>query len=176
MPIQFDHSVRIVSLANLEAMAKRISGVCHRFTVSNVSANRVYVTYSNPDEYGNESPITCAFPRYAGGFNSVAVVLEYVGRITGAQGDSEAWQAFEQIKDCPQLWRDPNSGEWKTEYEIRVAEYPQFAVKSQWDKNGCLQTWFADGDATGFADYREAQKRAIELCKMHESELAKLAK
>jgi hypothetical protein len=54
----------MVGLANLAAMCKHVSGVCHRFTMDepSKSARFVRVTYSNPDEYGNDRPVTALYP------------------------------------------------------------------------------------------------------------------
>ncbi len=124
MKTQFDSKIRVVALANLNAMCKRTSGVCHRYTVTKVTPNRVHVTYSNPDEYGNESPITAEFPAYPSDFDgkdNPTVVLHIV-RLTGARGDSEAWQSFCPLLDCPPLWRSPKYGadEWKTAEECKA--------------------------------------------------------
>lgn len=164
MKSQFDWKKRIVSAENLRAMCDRISGTCHRFAVDRVTANRVHVRYSNPDEYGSDRPVTAVYPAYSQGQDTEnpAVVLDLL-RTTGGT-DSEDWQAFEQINDCPVLWRNPNSGQWETEYEIRVRQYPDLAIRSEWDKDGCIQTWFA-ADGVAFSDYREAQDRAVAIAK-----------
>lgn len=66
MKTQFDCEIRVVSLANLEAMCAHVSGFCHRFKVEKVTRSRVHVSYSNPDEYGSESPMIAVFPCYPG--------------------------------------------------------------------------------------------------------------
>lgn len=126
MKTQFDSKVRVVALANLIAMCERVSGVCHRFSVSKVTATRVRVAYSNPDEYGNESPIEAEFPCYPSDFDgkdNPSVVLHMV-RVIGARGDSEAWQSFSPILDCPVLWRSPRYGvdEWLSGDEIKAKQ------------------------------------------------------
>jgi hypothetical protein len=158
---QFDHKIRAVSLENLRAMCERTSGTCHVYSVDKVTANRVYVSYSNPDEYANDHPITAvlpSFPMY--GPENPAVVLDAL-RFTGGT-DSEDWQGFTPLFDCEPLWRNPDNGEWESEYEIRVRQNPEIAVKSQWDKDGCVQTWFAS-DGKTFPDYREAQAHACAM-------------
>lgn len=118
MKTQQDTKVRMVALENLKAMCKKISGVCHRFWVEKVGQNRVYVCYSNPDEYGNEAPITAVFPCYSSGWkedeDNPRVVLEPI-KYTGGR-DEEDWQAFFQLYDCPTLWR--HSDIWLTHKEI----------------------------------------------------------
>ncbi len=165
---QFDHSVRIVSLENLRAMAARISGTCHRFTVadrlpcpdSHVRTVRVY--YSNPDEFGNECQTCAHYPAYAQ-HDGIAVVLDAM-RYTGGRRDDESWQAFHELTDCPELWRDPTSGTWQTEYEALVQRFPQFKVTSSWDKDGCVQTWHVG--TNDFTSFREASDFAGTLMKI----------
>lgn len=122
MKTQFDAKERVVSLENLNAMCERISGFCHRFEVVKVSRSRVHIAYSNPDEYGNESPMTAVFPCYPStfdGHDNPAVVLDYL-RIINDDHDGEGWQCFEELRSCPILWRDPETGAWMSEDEIRA--------------------------------------------------------
>lgn len=167
MKIQSDTSVRVVALSNLEAILERISGTAHRFYVEKVTPNRVTIGYSNPNEYGTPYPVFAHYPAYPNSFGekeSPLVVLDAV-RFTGNSDDSEVWQSFEQITDCPQLWRAGLDGEWSTGYEIRVARHPEYKVESFWDKDGCIQTWHCQGYA--FRSHREATEfadaRMIEL-------------
>jgi hypothetical protein len=109
---QFDWAKRVVSLVNLEAMCKYISGTCHEFKVSKVTRNRAYVEYSNPTEYGTPEPMTLVLPCYPGGWDSTAVVLD----ILNVQHDNwhgEGWQAFQPLLDCPTLWRNPQTDTWE---------------------------------------------------------------
>lgn len=127
MKTQMDHKYRVVTVANLEAMCERISGVCHRFEVSKVSRSRVHVEYSNPNEYGTETPMTAVFPCYPGAFadaDNPYVVLDMV-RVIGDTWDGEGWQAFTPLLDCPTLWRDPASETWKTHAEIGESPEPR---------------------------------------------------
>ncbi len=172
MKAQYDYQKRVVSLDNLIAMCSRISGTCHHFRVDETGTGRVRVTYSNPDEYGNSRyPITAHFPSYPGPDGSRSIVLDAV-RYTAGQRfiDDESWQAFQALFDCPVLWRNPQTDTWQTEYEIRVVQHPEFAVRSEWDKGGCIQTWFV-GKSTGeshslsFGCYQDAQAKAVELMK-----------
>lgn len=118
MKTQQDSKVRMVALENLKAMCKRVSGVCHRYSVTKVSRSRVHVEYSNPDEYGHEHPMTAVFPCYPSGFGDDAenprVILEYL-RIMNDNWDGEGWQAFEILRDCPVLWRNPEGNVWAPE-------------------------------------------------------------
>lgn len=121
--LQSDKKVRVVALSNLEAMCARISGVCHRFEVVYVSGNRVKVEYSNPDEYGNPEPVRAEFPCYPIGWHdddNRLVVLDPV-RYTGCTGrNEESWQAFQQLYDCPELFRNnPDTEDWKSRDEIK---------------------------------------------------------
>lgn len=110
--IQFDYSKRVVSLSNLEAMCDHVSsGMCHNYTISKVTKNRVYVNYSNPDEYGHDEPMTVVFPCFPGGWDSVSVVLDILD-VKHDNWNGEGWQAFRPLLDCPVLWRDPQSGKW----------------------------------------------------------------
>lgn len=124
MKTQFDSNIRVVAMSNLKAMCERVSGVCHRFAVSKVTNNRVRVAYSNPDEWGNQHPIEAEFPCYPSDFDGAdnpSVVLHMV-RLIGAKGDTEAWQSFAPLLDCPRLWRTPHYGadKWHTEDEIKA--------------------------------------------------------
>ena len=169
MKIQSDNNVRVVALTNLIAMCERISGTCHRFEVSKVTANRVQVSYSNPDEYGNECPLVASYPSYPSGFDKETpfVVLE-IAMVTGGRDSvdrEDGCQAFIQLTDCPQLYRVTEDN-WKTGYEIRVVRHPEFTVCSTWDKDGCIQTWYVGTDSAvcdqSFKSFREASDWADE--------------
>lgn len=122
MQTQFDNQTRIVALSNLEAMCQRVSGMCHRYEVTKVSRSRVHVTYSNPNEYGSEYPMTAIFPSYPSGNDTLnhqaspCVVLDIM-RVVNDSWDGEGWQAFEVLLNCPTLYRC-NETEWKTVEEI----------------------------------------------------------
>lgn len=110
MLTQFDHSKRVVSLENLKAMCKYISGMCHRYWIEKVTAHRVYVTYSNPNEY----PMTIVFPCYPSGDRpedkeNPAVVLDIL-KVQRDNWDGEGWQAFQGLLDCPPIYRSPQHG------------------------------------------------------------------
>lgn len=122
-----DSNKRVVALSNLEAMCERISGTCHRYTVSNVQPHRVVVQYSNPDEYGNESPMDCYFPSWQvkgwghDGMDTF-VVLDIL-RVTHDNRNGEGWQAFQSLLDCPELFRsNPDSNDWQSREEIEKAK------------------------------------------------------
>lgn len=157
MKTQFDHNVRVVSLENLKAMCERVGGTCHKFTVVKETANRVFVQYSNPDEYGNPRPIIAVYPSWPTGIldGSPAVALNMIN-CTGDR-DGYGYQAFFQLEDCPELFRHDNN--WLTAYQILIPKHPEFEVKSTWDKNGCVQTWHCkDQD---FKSFTEAQNWAV---------------
>ena len=119
---QWDYQKRVVSLRNLKEMCRRISGMCHKFTVVKETKNRVYIEYSNPDEYGNEWPVRAIFPAYVtdssdpcGGLSVVMDIL----RVEGQHKDhDDVYQYFWQLIDHPSVWRDPVSGNWFTDKEI----------------------------------------------------------
>lgn len=162
MKTQFDTTKRVVALSNLEAMCKRISGTCHRFSVVKVTASSVHVEYSNPNEYGSEYPVTAVYPCYKNGFeaDNSCVVLSAVRYVNDRD---EAWQAFFQLEDCEPLFRSGLDGPWVTEYEIRIEKYPELKVSSTWDKDGCVQTWHCG--EWKFPSWREAQAYAVKRIK-----------
>lgn len=164
MRTQFDHIVRVVALSNLEAMCQRISGVCHKFEVVKCGPNTCHVQYSNPDEYGSPEPITAVYPCYKA-HDGFAVVLE-ASKYHGCTGkNEEAWQAFSQLTDCPQLWnKGPDSSDWATTYEIMVERHPAFKVTSTWDKGGCIQTWSCKD--MPFKSFPEATDYAVEQMRL----------
>jgi len=119
METQQDCNVRMVALANLRAMCERASGICHRYEVAKVSRSRVHVTYSNPDEYGSEHPITAIYPCFPSGWSNDAEnprVLLHGLRYSG--GDEYAYQAFDMLESATTLWRSVDDGAWLTHAEI----------------------------------------------------------
>jgi len=115
MKTQFDWSKRVVSLENLRAMCDYSSGTAHRFWIEKQTKNRVYVAYSNPDEYGSESPMLAVFPIYPNSFDDNPCVVLDIVNVIRDNWDGEGWQSFDPIMDCPKLWRNPNNGEWSEE-------------------------------------------------------------
>jgi hypothetical protein len=116
MGTQSDDKVRVVARANLDAMCKYTSGMCHRYWIEKVTRSRVHVGYSNPDEYANEAPVYAVFPCYPSAWpddkDNPHVVLECI-RLYGGRGDEyDPIQSFMLLLDCPQLWRDPSTGKW----------------------------------------------------------------
>lgn len=166
MKLQRDHKVRTVALTNLEAMCDRVSGTCHRYNVVKVTTNRVHVEYSNPDEYGYESPMTAIFPAWPidpqYDPDNRVVALEYL-RIVGDTWDGEGWQAFEPLRDCPELSRSgPDANDWRTRYEVlrdrHSAQHPECVVVGRWvDK--CQQVWHVCGQ--DFMSYTDAEAAAV---------------
>jgi hypothetical protein len=124
MRTQQDHKVRAVSLANLEAMCNRASGMCHRFSVSKVSRSRVHVDYSNPDEYGHERPITAVFPCIPNDFEpeNPIVLIGAMLRTIGGDGDPDYdYQQFDPIVSGSALYRSRT--DWRTRQEISGDRY-----------------------------------------------------
>ena len=123
MKTQFDHQIRVVSLENLRAMCEMVSGsFCHKYRVTKISRSRVHIEYSNENEYACPNPMVAVFPIYPSGNrpedkDNPSVVLEYLN-ILYDNCNGEGWQCFEILRDCPILWRDPNTGQWQTENEI----------------------------------------------------------
>lgn len=129
MDIQTDQRIRCVALSNLRAMCERVSGMCHSFDVDEPgdSARYVRVTYSNPDEYGCNYPMTALYPivtRYPDALNHSGgpLVALHIERVEHDSWDGEGWQAFQPIEDCPELWRNPKTGGWATREEIEAAK------------------------------------------------------
>lgn len=130
METQSDQKIRVVALSNLRAMCERVSSTYHRYSVVSVSRSRVHVEYSNPDEYGNEHPMTAVFPNYTTQWpkqdeGTPFIVLDIL-RVLHDNCDGEGWQAFEPLLGCPTLWRSPvveHPGvpdRWETHHEINV--------------------------------------------------------
>lgn len=123
MQTQQDNPVRVVALTNLRAMCARVSGTCHRFKVEKVSRSRCYVSYSNPDEYGHESPMIAVFPIYPSGFagdtDNPRVVLDIL-TVQHDHWHGEGWQAFQPLLNCPALWRATYHDDcpWETAEEV----------------------------------------------------------
>ena len=123
MKTQQDSKIRVVALTNLEAMCEHVSGTCHRYEVSKVTAHSVHVQYSNPDEYGNESPMTAIFPAYKSGWRGDEEnprVVMTIQRVTNDNWDGEGHQAFDCLLDCPELFRSSWDGPWNTREQIQA--------------------------------------------------------
>lgn len=125
MASQQDYTVRIVALENLRAMCARVSGMCHRYEITKVTRASVHITYSNPNEWGSESPMTMifrAFPSdWRGDSENPRVILE-AGRVIYDTDDGEGWQNFEPVLNCPILFRAGFNGDWNTREEIEAAK------------------------------------------------------
>lgn len=121
MKTQQDTTVRLVALENLKAMCEHVSGTCHRYWVERVTRSRVWVGYSNPNEYGSERPMFAVLPCFPSDFADDAenprVLLDPL-RIVHDDADGEGWQSFGMLWECPTLWRSP------TPESKRWAEYP----------------------------------------------------
>lgn len=125
MKLQMDVKMRVVFLSNFQAMCQHLSLIAHKFSITKISRSRVYVEYSNPDEYGVSHPMTAVFPCFP--FlgpeykNNPAVILNIM-RVINDNWDGEGWQAFEQLMYCPTLYRNPNDKKWYTRSEITKQE------------------------------------------------------
>jgi hypothetical protein len=129
---QFDMKLRVVALENLRAMLARASSTCHRFSVARVSAHRCYVEYSNPDEYGTETPMTAVYPVIPNPAersrqDNPLVVLGHLLTVQHDNWGGEGWQAFERLTEAETLWRAPDGVTWRTEDGIRVAYNSEYA-------------------------------------------------
>lgn len=116
-----------VSLNVLQEACRRISGMCHRYTVE-ASRNRAYLTYSNPNEYGSESPMTAVLPAYEEGWpEKYTVVVLDILRVQNDTWHGEGWQAFDQVLDLAKRLHRDLEGRWQasqTFYTARLNEYP----------------------------------------------------
>ena len=86
---------RVVDIETLKDACKAVSGTCHRFWVERETKNRVYVAYSNPDEYARETPMDW---NTMFGKKTAHIVLDFAD-VQHDNWDGEGWQAFEPIKD-----------------------------------------------------------------------------
>lgn len=112
MKTQHDGMNRVVAIENLTAMCEHVSGTCHRYWIESVSRSRVTIGYSNPNEYGSESPMFAVFPCFPNPFDTDGsnpfVMLTGVGsllRIVNDTWSGEGWQAFEILRECPVMFR-----------------------------------------------------------------------
>ncbi len=125
--VQYDGRLRVVALANLLAMCAHISGMCHTYRVRE-GRDVVYVTYSNPNEYGRDRKITITLPIVYRAFGAAMIGLapECIGRMTGpgcGTWQGEEWQAFDPLFTCPELWRGPAPDvDWRTREQIEAAK------------------------------------------------------
>lgn len=119
--IQFDYPTREVSISNLYAMCDYSSGTVRSYYVYQHTKNRIHVAYTNPDEYGNTQLVVAVFVRY--NHNPEVVIfspIRYyaVGKVNRNNpyydGDWIA-SCFDLLLNCPVLWRNPDTKEWKPE-------------------------------------------------------------
>jgi len=116
-------------------MCEHVSGTCHRYWIESVSRSRVTVGYSNPDEYGRESPMFAVFPCFPNPFDrdggNPFVLLTGPGsllRVVNDDRDGEGWQCFQIVRDCPVMWRraDADRGDtWHAHPEEHVIDAVQ---------------------------------------------------
>ena len=113
---QFDHKLRIVSIPNLKAMCEHLSGTCHRFFLDSVKGKYARVMYNNPDEYGHKSPIVALFQviEHCGTIGAILTI----DKVVNCPNDCEDWRAFEQLLECPTVWRlGAGAKEWRTQVQ-----------------------------------------------------------
>jgi hypothetical protein len=130
--LQFDQSVRVVSIRNLRAMCARVSGHCHTFIADDParymtpagSVLSVRVEYSNPTEYGNPEPIATIYPiAYIFGPDDPAVILQGIAWQDDYINPDDVgldgmFQAFDALEACPHLFASsPHSDDWMTREE-----------------------------------------------------------
>jgi hypothetical protein len=125
MKIQFDYNCRVVSQSNLEAMCERISGVCHNYYLEELTSTRAGVVYSNPDEWGQDHPMTAYLPVFWRD-EVPYIVLDIVDMRGDEFGDGD--QFFHPLLDCPELYRVDDQ-QWVTKEEADTLLVTQRAVR-----------------------------------------------
>lgn len=109
---QADYKVRVVTLDNLKAMCEYVSGsYCHKYEVTKATPSRVWVSYSNEDEWAYEHPIHAVYRKTSD--HNPMVFLEILRCVPDSDGKN--YRHFDLLHDCPQLWRNPENGQWKKE-------------------------------------------------------------
>ncbi len=81
-------------------MCEDASGFCHRYWIEKVSRSRIHVGYSNPDEYGSESPMYAVLPCFPSTWSDDKDnprVLVDIMRVIGDTWHGEGWQAFDHL-------------------------------------------------------------------------------
>lgn len=106
----------VIELASLAAYCKTHSGVAHRYTVERTSGHRVMATYSNPDEWGNDQPMSCYLPCFWDGDVWWVVLTPTSYQDVGVGWKHDPYQAFGFI------WRAKaeNPNEWLTPEELEA--------------------------------------------------------
>lgn len=127
---QFDTTIRLVSMENLDAMVRRLSDrFGMRYEITTVGSARVGVTAHSADcdDAGNEThySVTAFFKTmmYAGNIGVLIGDIQTIYRGERSAADSEDWQLFTPLMDCPKLWRNPKNGVWMTEEEINAKPF-----------------------------------------------------
>lgn len=119
---------QVVSENYLAAMLARMSETCHRYWIEKVTDNFCYVGYSNPNEYGIESPIQIMFPVYRmQPYRGTVLVVLDIYNETGGRDEYDrdaASQTLAQfLADTPPLHRD-SKGRWHTNRVIEALPTP----------------------------------------------------
>ena len=114
--VQSDRKVRVVALANLEAMIKRESGRGAKFSVGEETKTRVkvHLNATFAQEFGYvDVQFTAIYPL----LGSNEVILEAVDyRADHKDWRDSAGDMFVALESGPVLWR--NNDQWETEEEI----------------------------------------------------------
>jgi len=117
--MDFDHSARVISLANLKAMCARVSDWRHYYSIIKQTKTAVHVEYSSLDSYGPKDPIIAMFPTFA--YVDITGVV-FTANKTSYEPEEDCWlghKYFSPLRDCPILYH--HADQWMTEAEIREA-------------------------------------------------------
>jgi hypothetical protein len=105
MPTNHDHSVRVVALANLEAMCKYVSNSAGVFTIGKISRSRIHVEYTYHSWSSGTLIATVIFPCYPSPYNgddkNPRIVLDPM-RVVGDPHDILA-DFWKPLLACPVL-------------------------------------------------------------------------
>lgn len=112
----YNSTHRVVSENYLEAMLADMSMMCQRYWIEKVTDSFCYVAFSNPNEYGNESPVQVMFPVYRmhAHAGTVLVVLDPYNAIGGrdyVDRDTLMDSIVHMLDQVPPLTR-LQDGEW----------------------------------------------------------------
>lgn len=156
-----DSSHRVVTLNVLAAICQRASGWSHKFAIERTTANRVYVSYSNPNEYGSARPMVAAFPAYPSGEpENPSVVLDFVSISNDREDIGD--QLFTPITDCPKLWRSHDALTWATTLDNLAANagVSRFVYLDAALQHAALFLGYAKFSGRSIADWRTGAQLA----------------
>lgn len=95
--LKVGHDSLCVDIDTLGKILEDGSGVCHRYGISSIGANRIKIGYSNPNEYGTDDWVYAVYPIYsytAFSRKTTIVVLDLVDVINDPHdemADSFVW-------------------------------------------------------------------------------------